>query len=247
MKDSVIIEIRVDNIESAIAAEKGGANRVELSNALSIGGITPSKGLIEQAISRLKIPVHVYIRPREGDFLYSRVEYNIMKANIFAAKVAGASGIVIGMLNSDATVDTCRMKEVVEMCNPLPVTFHRAFDLVVDMPLALEQIIELGCQRIITSGGLNNANEGTENIEKLVLQANGRIEIMPSSGINLSNFKSIAIQTGCKEFQFELNTSYTSKMKIQNQNLSTVFPTSFSLVDVNKVQEICAMAASMKS
>lgn len=241
----MLIEIRVDSIESAIDAEKGGAHRVELCNALSLGGITPSKGLIEQAISRLKIPIHIYIRPREGDFLYSRVEYNIMKANIFTAKVAGAKGIVIGMLNSDGTIDTCRMKEIVEMCNPLPVTFHRAFDMVVNMEEALEQVIELGCSRVITSGGSHSAVDGIESIVQLQKQSNGRIIIMPSAGIDSSNFISIANSTGCKEFQFQLNTSRESKMKIQNKNLLAAFPGSYSQVDITKVAEICNLAASL--
>jgi len=139
MSRQIVIEVCVDNVESAIAAKKGGADRVELCSALSVGGLTPSKGLIEYVISHVNIPVFVLIRPRLGDFLYSKAEFDVIKSDIFSAKVAGASGIVIGMLNSDGSVDTCRMKEVIEMCDPLPVTFHRAFDMSKDLFDSMEK------------------------------------------------------------------------------------------------------------
>ncbi|MGE5383505.1 MAG: copper homeostasis protein CutC [Omnitrophica WOR_2 bacterium] len=244
MNTKINIEICVDNVESALIAQKGGADRIELCSALCAGGLTPSKGLMEFAISHLEIPVNVLIRPRSGDFLYSRSEYDVIKSDIFSAKVAGAAGIVIGMLNSDATVDTCRMKEVIEMCNPLPVTFHRAFDMVKDQYQALEDIINLGCERILTSGGHKTATSGSLVISELMKQASGRIIIMPGSGINEKNIVELIEATRCKEYHLSATTEFSGKMKVENINLNDVFPNSFPLTDFTKVELICSIAAS---
>lgn len=245
MNKKILIEICVDSIESAFTAQKGGADRIELCSALNAGGLTPSKGMIEYAVSHLKIPVFVLIRPRSGDFLYSSAEYNVIKADIFTAKVAGAAGIVIGMLNSDGTVDTCRMKEVMEMCSPMKVTFHRAFDMVKDQFSALEQIIDLGCDRILTSGGSLHATIGSPVISELVQKAGERIIIMPGSGINEKNFAELVEATGCREYHLSASGVYTGKMKYDNSQLSDVFPSSYPQTDLNKVELICSLADTL--
>lgn len=245
MNNKLLIEICVDNIESAFIAQKGGADRIELCSALNAGGLTPSKGMIEYAVSHLKIPVFVLIRPRSGDFLYSSSEFNVMKSDIFTAKVAGAAGIVIGMLNSDGTVDTCRMKEVMELCSPLMVTFHRAFDMVKEQFSALEQIIELGCNRILTSGGAVQATIGSPIISELVQKAGQRIIIMPGSGINEKNFAELVEATGCSEYHLSASGIYNGKMKYENSQLSNVFPSSYPQTDPNKVELICSIAKTL--
>lgn len=246
MNNNIVIEVCADGIESAIAAQKGGAHRIELCSGLSLGGLTPSKGLMEGVLATVKIPVYVLIRPRSGDFLYTRAEYNVIKSDIFSAKVAGAQGIVIGMLNSDATVDTCRMKEIIEMCNPLPVTFHRAFDMVNNPLDALEQIIELGCERILTSGGHKNALQGADNIKDLNLKADHRIAIMAGSGINEDNFIDLVKITGCKEYHLSAASLHTGKMKTTNTNLDTEFPNAHFVTNSKRVASICTMASSLK-
>lgn len=245
MKQQVLIEVCADGIDSAIAAQKGGAHRIELCSALSIGGLTPSKGLMESVISCLKIPVNVLIRPREGDFLYSSSEFNVIQSDIVAAKEAGASGIVIGLLNSDGTVDTLRMKELTDLCRPMSVTFHRAFDMTKDPQEALEQIIKLGCDRILTSGGYISAFAGKIMIASLVKKANNRIVIMAGAGINESNFMELAHTTGCPEYHLSASGRRSGEMNFMNKQLSAVFPDSYPITDIHKVEAICKLAASL--
>lgn len=245
MDNKIRIEICVDNIESALIAQKGGADRIELCSALDLGGLTPSKGLMEYVVSHLKIPVNVLIRPRSGDFHYSQHEFQVIKSDIFTAKVAGISGIVIGMLNSDGTIDSCRMKEVMEICYPLPVTFHRAFDMVRDHYEALDEIIKLGCSKILTSGGHKTATAGSMVISELVKQAAGRISIMPGSGINERNFKELYEATRCNEYHLSARGEYIGRMKIENINLYDVFPNSYPLTDLHKVEMTCSIASSI--
>lgn len=245
MKKQVLIEICADGIESAIAAQKGGAHRIELCSALSIGGLTPSKGLMESVISHLKIPVNVLIRPREGDFLYSQLEYDVIKSDILAARQAGASGIVIGLLNSDGAVDIVRMKELRDLCRPMSVTFHRAFDMTKDPHEALEQIIKLGCDRILTSGGYSTAFLGKKMISSLVEKANSRVVIMAGAGINEANFIELAKTTGCLEYHFSASGKHSGEMNFMNEQLSAVFPDSYPTTDILKVEAICKLAASL--
>lgn len=244
MNQKILIEVCVDNAESAIIAGKAGAGRLELCSALSEGGLTPSKGLIEYVVSHVRIPVFVLIRPRSGDFLYSRAEYDVIRSDIFTAKVAGAAGIVIGMLNSDGTVDTCRLKEVVEMCNPLPVTFHRAFDMVNEPYDALEKVISLGCKRILTSGRKLSAAAGSNLIADLRETAGEKIIIMPGAGINNKNLPELIEATGCIEYHLSGSSRSPARMKYENLSLSEVFPPTFPITDKNKIEEICSIANS---
>ncbi len=244
MKGTVLIEICVDGIESALAAQRGGADRVELCSALSLGGLTPSRGMIEQSISRLSIPVNVLIRPRSGDFLFSDAEFDVMKTDVYSAKMAGAAGIVTGILHADATVDISRMKELIEICGDLPITFHRAFDMTINKHEALEQIISLGCKRILTSGGCKSATEGSALIAALVQQAADRIIIIAGAGINERNFLELNEATGCTEYHLSASVLNKSNMIYENSKLHETLPSTYTATDSVKVNAVCNLASS---
>lgn len=195
------MEICCGSVEDVRAAHFGGAVRVELCSALDLGGVTPSAGLIVGAI-REKGPmkVNVLIRPRQGDFVYSPDEVSVMEADIAAARVAGADGVVIGALSSDGNLDIPALRRLLKAAEGMDVTFHRAFDECVDPSGALEQLIELGIPRLLTSGCAPSALEGLPLIASLVEQAAGRISIMPGAGINPRNIKEIEARSGAWEF-----------------------------------------------
>jgi len=249
MSPKIMIEVCAGSIESAIAASKGGAHRIELCSALSEGGLTPSQAMIEYVTTNLKIKTFVLIRPRSGDFSYSRAEFDVMKSDIFSAKTRGADGIVTGMLNTDGSIDTCRMKEVVEMAHPMQVTFHRAFDLAKDPYEALEVIIALGCSRILTSGMARTAPEGVELISGLVKQAGSRIVIMPGSGINASNIIELHSKTGANEFHLSATSTTRSRMVYRKTGVKMGHGTGdeydYLQTDKNLVSEVCALASRL--
>ncbi|MFH1119195.1 MAG: copper homeostasis protein CutC [Bacteroidota bacterium] len=249
MPPKILIEICAGSIESAIAAAKGGADRIELCCALAEGGLTPSHAMIEYVTANLTIRTFVLIRPRAGDFSYSRAEFEVMKSDIFSAKARGAGGIVTGMLNTDGSIDTCRMKEIVEMANPMQVTFNRAFDLAKDPYEALEVIIALGCNRILTSGMARTAFEGAELISGLVKQAGTRIVIMPGSGVNASNLRELHSATGAREFHLSATSATKSKMAFRKQGVNMGNESSdeynFLQTDKELVSEICSLASGL--
>ncbi len=182
-----VIEVCAFSLESCLAAEKGGANRIELCGSMYEGGTTPSAGLIQVAKQRVSIEIHAMIRPRGGDFCYSDDEILIMQEDIRIAKELGCEGIVLGILQKDGRINITQTKVLVALAKPMQITFHRAIDMTPDYLEALEDIIETGCNRILTSGQKNTAIEGIENIKTLIKQANGRIEIMAGSGVNADN------------------------------------------------------------
>lgn len=186
-------------MDSAVAAEEGGASRVELCANLNEGGTTPSTGMIELVRGKISIGLHVMIRPRAGDFCYSDLEFEVMKRDIQIARDLGADGVVFGVLNPDRTVDLARTKELVQLARPMGVTFHRAFDESADPFASLEQIISLGIDRILTSGGRQSAFDGMARIRDLVEKSNGRITIIAGSGITTQNVRTIISQTGVKD------------------------------------------------
>lgn len=220
MKTNIKIEVCAASIESAIAAEKGGADRIELCAALSEGGLTPSPGIIKYACENLSIPVFVLIRPRTGDFLYSNAEFETMLADIKASKEYGAKGVVCGMLNADGTIDYLRMKMLVECAKPMEITFHRAFDMAKDPFTALEDIIKLGCQRILTSGHATAATQGAELLAQLVKKAGSRIIIMPGSGIKPTNLRDLAKQTKATEYHLSASATLQSKMRYKKKGVA---------------------------
>ena len=183
----MIIEVCAESYEYAIKAEKAGADRIELCKDLHLDGLTPNYKTAKKTIDNLNIPVFVLIRPREGDFAYSDEEFELMKKDIVKFKEMGCKGIVSGVLNRDNSIDLKRTKELVGLSKPLEFTFHRAFD-VVSKPLnEIENLIELGVDRVLTSGQKNKAIKGLELLEELKNISKNRIKIMPGSGINKSN------------------------------------------------------------
>ncbi|HEU5290447.1 MAG TPA: copper homeostasis protein CutC [Cyclobacteriaceae bacterium] len=207
----MIIEIVVFNIESAIQAQVGGANRIELCDNPSEGGTTPSVGVIEQAKKNLSINVFVMVRPRGGDFCYSDHEFGAMKRDIEVCKQLKVDGVVFGILTSDGRIDMERNKELIELARPMKVTCHRAFDMTRDPLRALEDCISVGFDRILTSGQKPQAIQGIDLITQLNQQANGRIVIMPGSGVNEENIATLVSKTGVKEIHFSARRYITSK------------------------------------
>jgi copper homeostasis protein len=196
-------EICIDSVEGALAAERAGADRVELCSALFEGGLTPSIGTIEvtlQSVSRIR--VHVIVRPRAGDFIYSPLEIDAMVRDVQAAATVGAHGIVIGALTPEGDVDVPTTRRLIEAADGASITFHRAFDMVRQPFEALEQLIELGVDRVLTSGQEDSALAGAPLIADLVRKADGRIVVMPGGGINERNVARVVAATGADEFHF---------------------------------------------
>jgi copper homeostasis protein len=207
MNRKCLLEISVESLEAAVAAERGGADRIELCGNLSIGGITPATGLLRAVRAQLRIPIFPIVRPRAGDFLYSTGEFAEMKRSIASTKESGADGVVLGILTSGRRVDVARTRELVEMAKPLPVTYHRAFDEAANLHQSLEDVIETGARRILTSGGTKSALEGAAVLAKLVETAGERIIIVPGAGINAANIREVVPRTKAREFHSGLGTS----------------------------------------
>jgi len=210
------LEVCANGYESALNAQMGGAIRVELCDNLAEGGTTPSYGQISLSKKDLTIAIWPIIRPRGGDFLYSDLEFNLMKEDIKLCKSLNCEGIVIGLLKEDGSIDKARCTELIELAKPMPVAFHRAFDMTNDMEKALEDLIELGIVRVLSSGGASSAIEGAENLAKLIKQANGRITIMPGAGINESNIAKLISTTGATAFHASAKSQVASKMQFRN-------------------------------
>ena len=207
MANPVLIEICVGSLEHAIAAESGGADRIELCHDLSCGGVTPSIDLISAVRRRVRIPVHVLIRPRAGDFCYSQNEFEAMQREIAVAKEIGLDGIVLGVLDSSGQVDPERTAALVESAHPLPVTFHRAFDQCPDLTTALEAVIATGAKKILTSGGYASAIDGFTTVTHLLKAARDRVVIMPGGAIRSANVEQILRSTGAHEIHTSLGGS----------------------------------------
>ena len=225
------VEICVDSVESAVAAQNGGAQRVELCDNLMEGGTTPSVGAIEIARKLLNIKLHVIIRPRGGDFLYSASEFEIMKRDIAAAKSLNVDGVVIGLLDRDGNIDVLRTSELVEMSRPMSVTFHRAFDVCVDPFTAVDQLARIGVDRILTSGQEATAIEGADLIAKLVEYAGDRITIMACGNLTERNINRIIVATKVKEVHFTGFRSIESEMSFRNERIfmgGTLRPAEYS-------------------
>lgn len=192
-----------------MAAERGGAHRVELCAQLAVGGLTPGEELMRQVRGQVQLPIFAMIRPRAGDFVYSAAEFERMRSDIENAKRLGMDGVVFGLSTMDRRIDVLRTKELIEHARPLPVTFHRAFDACVDLLKSLEDVIKTGAARILTSGGAPNAPEGVDVLTDLVAQARERVIIVPGSGINAANILLVAQKSNACEFHSGLGTKLT--------------------------------------
>jgi copper homeostasis protein len=219
MTDEIVIEICVDSVASAVAAERGGARRIELCSDLLEGGITPSAGLIELVRAKVSIGLQVMIRPRGGDFCFDNDEFGIMQRDIELAKKLGADGVVFGILDADGRVDTARCQKLVDLARPMEVTFHRAFDMSADLKRSLDDVCAVGADRILTSGGQPTALQGLETISALVKAAKGRIAIMPGSGIKSENARRIVEESGVREIHAGLGSVVPGPMRFRNSQL----------------------------
>ena len=234
------LEICADSVESAVNAQAGGADRVELCNSLSEGGTTPSSGTISSARDNLTIDLHVIIRPRSGDFLYTDPEYDIMRRDIEICGEYGVNGIVIGILRQDGEIDVEHTAKLIDLASPMTTTFHRAFDMCSDPFRGLQDVISAGASRLLTSGQRNRAAEGTELISKLVRKAGSKIIIMPGSGLNGSNIADIARSTGAVEFHLSGRKIMESGMIFRREGISMGEITELSkkVADPQKIKNI---------
>lgn len=220
MAERILLEICIDSVESAVAAQTGGADRVELCSALVEGGLTPSAGLMAIVREQMKLQIAAMLRPRGGDFCYSEDEFAVMKHDLRVLKDLGADVLVFGILNPDGTVDTERTAHLIELARPVPVTFHRAFDMVPDPFAALDVLVGLGVERILTSGQERTAVEGIDLIAELVRRAGDRISIMPGGGVTERNLRKILDKTGAKEIHGSASGTRDSRMTYRNPRVA---------------------------
>lgn len=215
-----ILEICAGSVESAVAARDGGAQRIELCAALEVGGVTPSAGLIAEARKVEGLTLNVIIRPRGGDFLYNEYEAACMEQDIRTCKQLGVDGVVIGALTADGDIDTVLCKRLIAAAKGMSITFHRAFDMCRDPKKALEELIAMGCDRVLTSGQAATAEAGIPLLKELVQQAGRRIIIMPGCGVNSNNAAAILSATGATEIHASARKSVGSGMKFRHSGVS---------------------------
>ena len=241
-----LIEICLEDVRSIIAAQNGGADRVELCSNLFEGGLTPSIGTVCTAMKYARIPVNCMIRPRGGDFCYSNLEFEAMKRDIEAFKETGVNGIVFGILMPEGDVDMERSREIVELARPLQVTFHRAFDMTRDPYKALEDLVALGVERVLTSGQEATVWEGADLLAELVKLAGDRIIVIPGCGISERNFKRIREKIGAREYHVHLPGEEASRMAFHPSHIymgGLLRQSEFTLfhTDASRVREITSM------
>lgn len=206
MSEPVLVEVCVDSVASALAAERGGAQRIELCSDLLEGGVTPSLGLLAVMRSKVSVGLHPIIRPRPGDFCYSDAEFEIMQRDIELAKTAGADGVVLGILQNNGRVDIERTQALIKLARPLSVTFHRAFDVSANLSEAFEDVCATGADRLLTSGGEQECLQGVETVAHLVQASQGRVVIMAGGRIGIKNASHIVERTGVSEIHVGLAT-----------------------------------------
>jgi copper homeostasis protein len=236
------LEICAETLQACVAAREGGADRIELCSGLSEGGLTPSHGLIRRAVLESRLPVHVLLRPRAGDFVYSASEFDVICSDLEHAAQLGAAGIVFGILREDNTVDVQRTSKLVELATPLEVTFHRAFDQTADLWQSLEDVIACGCDRILSSGAKSSAGDGESILTALVEQARGRIRIMAGGGITVKIAAGLLSRT-----RVDLHTSLRRRLAADaNGDLDPVPGGFFGLeLQTSDVRALAGVIASM--
>lgn len=214
------LEVCCDNWNSVVAAENGGAHRIELCSAIGEGGLTPSYGFIKQAIRKLSIPVHVLIRPRAGDFLYTEDEIEIMKTDVAFCKKQGVSAVVLGFLTPEGHIDVELAKAFVEIARPMKLTFHRAFDMCKDPFLSLEQLKEMGIDYLLTSGQADSAASGSQLIKDLVNHQGSHLKVMPGGGVRANNLAELIDKTNASAFHLSARVFEDSGMKYRKTSVS---------------------------
>jgi copper homeostasis protein len=231
-----MLEVIAFNIQSVVVAQQSGAHRIELCDNPAEGGTTQSYGMIKMAREKTSLLLYPIIRPRGGDFLYTAEEFEIMKKDIQLCKELQCDGVVIGLLQPDGSIDKKRTSELVEVAYPLGVTFHRAFDRAANPFEALEDVISIGCERILTSGLKPTALEGADTLGALVKQANDRIIIMPGSGVRANNIQTIAQRTGATEFHSSARNDQPSAMGFVNADMKESLDA--TLLDIDEVKKM---------
>lgn len=211
--EACVLEIAANSLASALAAQHGGADRIELCAALEVGGLTPSHAQIALVRERLSIPIHLLVRPRAGDFAYSAEEHATMLADIAHCVALGCEGVVVGALDPDGEVDAARCRELADAAGGLDLTFHRAIDMSRDLLRSLDHAIELGFHRILSSGGAASALQGADRLRDLVERAAGRIAVMPGGGVDAGNVAALAAATGAREFHASAKRVLPSAMR----------------------------------
>ncbi|HEY6853204.1 MAG TPA: copper homeostasis protein CutC [Gemmatimonadales bacterium] len=216
---SVLVEACVDSVGSALAAQRGGAGRVELCDNLVEGGTTPSAGTIALCRDRLRIPIYVMIRPRGGDFCYSPTELDVMRRDIEGAQALGADGVVLGLLRADGTVDRRRTRALIALARPLDVTFHRAIDVARDPLAALDDLLALGVDRVLTSGQSRTALAGARVIAAMVERAAGRLVVLAGGGVDERNARAVVERTGVREVHVRGTSPAKSAMRYRSRRV----------------------------
>lgn len=234
-----IIEIATSDFATTKSAVEGGADRIELCANLAEGGTTPSLGTIKRCRETFDVLLYPIIRPRGGDFLYNKDEYEIMLQDVKLCKQLGCDGVVIGLLNMDGTIDMARTSELIEVAYPIGVTFHRAFDRCKEPFVAMEELIEIGCERILTSGQKPSVMDGVDLVAELNKKADDRIIIMPGSGVRKENIKMLAEKTGCVEFHSSLRSKTKSPMQFVHPGFEGSEESYLNnAIDVEEVREL---------
>lgn len=243
----MVLEVCADSVASAIAAERGGAHRVELCSDLLEGGITPGPGLMSVVRRQVEIDIFVMIRPRGGDFVYSEHEFEVMQCDMEEARRLGANGFVLGLLTEQGRIDVERTRALVEQAAPLPVTFHRAIDMTPDPVAALEEVIDTGVQRVLSSGGAPKVADGCELLRQFVNLAKGSIAVMAGGGLTIPILVQVANATGVKEFHASLRRPVPSRMNYRKQGMSMGEVAGREYVRYETLEEdICEMVTSLK-
>ena len=246
------IEICVEGIDGLVAAQKAGADRVELCASLFEGGLTPSLGTVRQALAVGTIPFHVIIRPRGGDFLYSELEFDSMVEDVKAMRALGVAGVVFGCLTADGRIDEPRMKALVDAARPMATTCHRAFDMTVDYREAVEALVRAGVDRVLTSGQRDTAIEGIGILKDTVAAANGRLKIMACGALDAGNIGQVVTASGADEFHFAALVTNRSPMRFRNEHVGmggTAIEREFEITvtDENAVRQTIAAARAARA
>jgi copper homeostasis protein len=236
------LELCVETLANAEIAARGGAHRIELCGELADGGITPSLGLLEQALASVATPIHCMIRPRGGNFCYTPGELRAMERDIQHAKAAGAAGVVLGVLTGRGTVDVSVTRHLVAMARPMQVTFHRAFDVTRDLDAALEDVIAAGADIVLTSGGAERITEGVDTVARLVERAGRRIEIMGGSGVRVQNAAALCEATGMAA----IHASLRRPLRMEHPTPIHILPDALPGYELRE-EDVRALAAVLQS